>query len=155
MPSTSFHDLAAQFCEAAGSPVPELQPNEHGVLAFTATVRSVDVTVTHDPALQPGHAVMFVTFGSVPRHRQLEVYRDLLHNNLLLVQAGSPAFSLNPFDDQVILQYMCPLLEASGATLWAGLQGVIDGALQWREALAQALLPETSPGVGANSQSFV
>ncbi|MGE0332764.1 MAG: hypothetical protein AB7P37_18970, partial [Ramlibacter sp.] len=69
MPSTSFLDLAAQFCKAAGSPVPELQPNENGVLAFTATVRAVDVTVTHDPALQPGHVAMFVTFGPVPRHQ--------------------------------------------------------------------------------------
>ncbi|MGE0332607.1 MAG: CesT family type III secretion system chaperone, partial [Ramlibacter sp.] len=127
---------------------------ENGVLAFTATVRAVDVTVTHDPALQPGHVAMFVTFGPVPRHRQLEVYRDLLHNNLLLVQAGAPAFSLNPFDDQVILQYMCPLFEASGANLWAGLQGVIDGALQWREALAQALPPDTTQGAGTVTQSF-
>lgn len=145
MSSISFHDLAAQFCEAAGSPAPELLPNEDGVLAFTAMVRAVQVTVTHDPALQPGHAVMFVTFGPVPPHRQLEVYRDLLHNNLLLVQAGAPAFSLNPFDDQVILQYMCPLPGASGTLLWAGLQGVVDGALQWRQALSQALPTAHAP----------
>ena len=146
MPLTSFHELAAQFCKAAGSPAPELQPNEDGVLAFMATVRGVDVTVTQDPALQPGHAVVFVAFGYVAQDRQLEVYRDLLHNNMLLVQAGAPAFSLNPFDQQVILQYMCPLHSASGANLWAGLQGVVDGALQWRQALSQAL-PAAQPAL--------
>jgi hypothetical protein len=145
MPIISFHDFAAGFCAAAGSPVPELQPNEDGVLAFTASVRQVDLTVTHDPTLHADHAVVFVTFGFVPPHRQLEVYRDLLHNNLLLVQAGAPAFSLNPFDDQVILHYTCPLFPDSGTNLWAGLQGVVDGALQWRHALAQAVLPEHPP----------
>lgn len=136
MSSTSFHDFTALFCEAAGSAVPELRPSENGLYAFTTTVRAVDVTVTHDPATRPGYAVVFVMFGKVPQGRQLEVYRDLLNSNLLLVHAGAPAFSLNPHDDQVILQQMQPLVPGAGAQFWAGLQGVVDSALQWRDALS-------------------
>lgn len=155
MPTTRFHDFAAEFCTAAGSPVPELVPNEDGVHAFTADVRGVDITVAHNPALGSSHVFVFVTFGAVPSGRQLEVHRDLLHNNLLGLQAGAPAFSLNPFDDQVLLQYMHPLVTGSGANLWAGLQAVVDGALQWRRELAQAKPPaQAAQPMARDSQSF-
>ena len=155
MPTTRFHDFAAEFCAAARPPVPELVPNGDGVHAFTAQARGVDLTVAHNPALGSNHVFVFVTFGPVPGHRQLEVYRDLLHNNLLGLQAGAPAFSLNPFDHQVILQYIHPLVAESGTHLWAGQQAIVDGALQWRRELVQ-LQPAAqtaAPGPG-DTQSF-
>ncbi len=130
----NFHELAEQFCLAAGAPVPALVPQADGTLAFTAHIHDVDVTLTHDPLSHPGHAFVLVVFGPLPHGRELEATRQLLRANLLMLHAQSPAFSLNPLDDQALLQYAYPLVKASGPALLAALTTIVQCALHWRES---------------------
>ena len=81
MSATAFQDLAAQFCALIDVAVPQLGPDDDGVVAFTATVQGVDVTVTHDPVERPDEASISVLFGLVPDDREVHVLRELLNAN--------------------------------------------------------------------------
>lgn len=133
MSTTGFYELAAQFCAAIESPVPELTPDGDGVLSFSAVVRDVHVAAAHDPLTHPGLVLVYATFGPVPVERELQVLRALLQANLLMTRPAAPTFTRNPDDGLVILRYACPLSELTGSALWDSLQAVIDSALQWRE----------------------
>ena len=133
MTTTGFYELAAQFCTAIDSPIPELTPDSDGVLSFSAVVRDVHVAAAHDPVAHPGLVFVFATFGPVPPERELQALRALLQANLLMIRPVAPTFTRNPDDGQIILRYACPLPELTGSALWDGLQTVIDSALQWRE----------------------
>jgi len=132
----SFHHLAVQFCAAAGTPPVDISPDNAGLLAFSMQLRGVHISVSHAPAASPDHAFVLVMFGAVPADREPAVLRELMHANLLMQHDGAPSFGLNPMDGQVVLQYTCALATASGEELLAGLQAVVDTALQWREGFS-------------------
>lgn len=133
MTTLHFHELAAQFCIAAGSPIAELTPDGEGVISFSVVVRDVHVAVAHDPIAHAGLVFVYATFGPVPQQRELEICRALLYANLLMLRPTAPAFTRNPDDGQVILRYICPLADLTGSALWDGLQAMVDSALQWRQ----------------------
>lgn len=132
----AFHELAAAFCVAAQVALPPLAPNNEGVAAFTARLGEVEVCVSHDMLNHPDHAFVLVMFGPVPEPQQARAWQELLHANLLMLGEGAPAFSLNPLDGQVILQYVYPLAQASGEGLLAGLQTAVAAAVQWRQTFS-------------------
>lgn len=133
MTISDFHELAAQFCEACASPIPDLSPDGDGVLSFSAVVRDVHVAVAHDTVTHPGLVLVYATFGSVPQQRELEICRALLYANLLMLRPAAPTFTRNPDDGQVILRYISPLADLTGSALWDGLQAMVASALQWRQ----------------------
>ena len=147
MPALNFFDLAAQFCRAAGTQMPAIEPDHEGALAFTARLRGVDFTVTQHPASSPDHAYVLVAFGTLPEGRELQAARQLLHSNLLMLHAQGPAFSLNPGDNQVMLQHVCALAEASGHGLLAGMASAAESALQWRAGFFLETEPVNCPGM--------
>jgi hypothetical protein len=132
MAAADFHDLATQFCTLVGAPIPPLTPDADGGLAFSASFRDVDITVTHDPADLPDRVTILVFFGQAPEHAELAVLRQLLHANLAMMRSSPCAFGRNPISGDIVLVSTCPLAELSGATLMEGLQALIDAALQWR-----------------------
>ena len=121
---------------AARVPPPPLAPNSEGIAAFTAQLGEVEVAISHDMVNHPDHAFVLVMFGPVPEQQQARAWQELLHANLLMLGEHAPAFSLNPLDGQVILQYVYPLAQASGEGLLAGLQTAVAAAVQWRQAFA-------------------
>lgn len=132
----AFHDLAAAFCAAARIPAPPLAPTTEGIAAFTARLDEVEVSISHDMLNHPDHAFVLVMFGPVPEPQQARAWQELLNANLLMLGEGAPAFSLNPLDGQVILQYVYPLAQASGEGLLAGLQTAVAAAVQWRQTFS-------------------
>lgn len=134
----AFHDLAAAFCAAAQVTPPVLSPSAEGITAFTARLDEVDVSICHHMVNHPDHAFVLVLFGQVPEPLQARAWQELLHANLLMLGDGAPAFSLNPLDGQVVLQYVYPLAQASGERLLAGLQTAVAAAVQWRLAFTLA-----------------
>ena len=134
MSVSAFHELAAAFCVVARVPLPPLAPNNEGIAAFTAQLGEVQVSISHDMVNHPDHAFVLVMFGPVPEPQQAHAWQELLHANLLMLGEGAPAFSLNPLDGQVILQYVYPLAQATGDGLLAGLQTAVAAAVQWRQA---------------------
>lgn len=156
MSIANLQDLADQFCAVVGLPPPGLVPDGNGLWAFSAKLRDVDVTLTHDPVHHPDHALVLVFFGPVPADRELAVLRELLHANLIMLQPGAPSFSRNPMTGDVVLQYVYPLAGASGQGLWAGLQAIVDSALKWRKNffLDQPAFP-SSPAAMIDAGHFV
>ena len=136
MSVSAFHELAAAFCAAAHAVLPPLSPNAEGIAAFTARLDEVEVSISHDMLNHPDHAFVLVMFGPVPEPQQARAWQELLHANLLMLGEGAPAFSLNPLDGQVILQYVYPLAQASGEGLLAGLQTAVAAAVQWRQTFS-------------------
>lgn len=147
-----FHELAEQFCAAAGSPVPELAPDRDGWISFSVVVRDVHVAVACDPVAHSGQVFVYATFGPVPPQRELEVCRALLYANLLMLRVGSPVFMRNPGDGQVILRYARDPQALTGDVLWSGVHPLVDRALQWRE---DCLLSSAAPhSLNAHSTSL-
>jgi hypothetical protein len=134
--ATSLQALAAQLCAMIDVAPPQLDADDDGIVAFSASLRGVDATFTHDTSSRPDEARIHVFFGHVPEHKELEALRELLNANYLMQQAGAPSFSRNPDTGELVLQYVYPLEEASGENLWAGLQTIIDRVLRWRETFA-------------------
>lgn len=132
----AFHNLAAAFCAAAHVTLPPLIPNGEGITAFTAQLDEVEVSISHDMVNHADHAFVLVMFGEVPEHQQARAWQELLHANLLMLGEGAPAFSLNPLDGQVILQYVYPLAQATGEGLLGGLKTAVATALQWRQTFS-------------------
>jgi len=136
MSVSAFHELAAAFCAAAHVALPPLTPNNEGIAALTAHLGEVEVSISHDMVSHPDHAFVLVMFGQVPEPQQARAWQELLHANLLMMGESAPAFSLNPLDGQVILQYIYPLAQASGESLLAGLQTAVAAAVQWRQSFS-------------------
>jgi hypothetical protein len=148
MPASTLQDLAQQFCDAAQMVAPVLTPDSDGNLAFSTRIRDVDFTITHDPASQPENALILVFLGQIPADREVLILRELLHANLLMLQPGSPSFSRNPLTGSILLQYSSPLTSASGESLRAGMEGIIDMVHAWREDFfLEANGPPTSPSL--------
>lgn len=133
MSALDFHTLAEQFCAAAGAPMPDLVPDAQGAFTFSALLRDVAVTVTHEPMGSPDHVFVLVAFGPLPEEHARQAALRLLNANLLMLRAQAPAFGLNPVDEHVLLQYALPLAELTGESLLAGMAKAVDSALQWRQ----------------------
>ncbi len=150
MTVSSFHDLAADFCTAAGAAMPLLTPDPAGVVSFNLQWQGVEIFISHVPADHPDHAFVLALFGQVPQAQQPAVWRELLRANLLLLGPDAPAFSLHPVDDQVILQYTWPLARSSGQGLLAGVQRMAEQALLWRRDFClDDSAPALPPGIMA------
>lgn len=128
----SLQDLVGQFCTILGSTTPVLAANAEGIFAFSVTVRGVDINVSHDQLRGAGHAVICVYFGDVPAAQEAAILRNLLHANFTMRELHAPAFCCDPHSEQIALKYVYPLAEASGESLWAGLQVLVEKVLRWR-----------------------
>ncbi len=143
MPVSSLQELAAQFCAIINVRTPQLSADDDGVLAFSATVGEVDITVSHDPAAHPDEVSIDVFFGAVPADRELPILRELLRANRVMGTAQAPSFSLDVHTGEVVLRYVRFLADTDGERLWAGVQTVIDTVLQWRSTFF--LEPDEAP----------
>ncbi len=133
MPATDLHALVEQFCSHIGIAAPVLTPDHQGSLAFSTQLREVDFTVTQDPLRHPDDALVLVFLGQAPEDREVLILRELMNANLLMLQPQSLSFSRNPLTGSILLQYACPLAGASGESLRAGMENLIDTVLAWRQ----------------------
>ncbi len=149
MPASSLDYLANEFCELGDVPASPLATDSTGALSFSATVRGVDITVSHDPLRHPDHAIALLFFGQIPEDRELLILRQLLNFNLDLLQPNFPAFSRNPLTGNVILQYVFPLAQAMSQAPLDGLARLVEAILKWRQEFFlddSAFTPASSMG---------
>jgi hypothetical protein len=142
-----FHDLARQFCQLVGAPMPPLTPDVDGVVTFSTSFQDVDISVSHDAAGLPDHVHVLAFFGPVPEAIETLVLRQALHANLAMMGSSRCAFCRNPITGDIVLAATCPLGELSAADLLEGLHALVDAALQWRSDPTQGDL-EVRPSSG-------
>ncbi len=132
MAVANFTQLCEAFCEIAGVAPPALEPDEHGVTAFTASLNDVAVSVAHAPESNRDCAFVLVEFGPAPADREQEAMTALMEANFLMLGEYSPAFSRNPANGDVVLQYAYPFANATALQLYQSVVEMTDLALRWR-----------------------
>lgn len=123
--------LASELCTLLGLPLPDIRPDGDGVLAFTLTLRGVDVAFLADDRIAADVVQVLVHFGTLPAERETLALRELLHANLWMQQPGAPTFARHPHSGEILLSGLLPsALTASDAL--PRITGLVDSALAWR-----------------------
>ena len=142
MAVANFEELTKGFCEIAQVPVPVLEPDISGMVAFHVQLMEVTINVICMPDVCQDHAFILVEFGSVPEDKEQDTLCVLMEANFLLLQARSPTFSLNPATGDVVLQYAYPFFDATPDGLFQAVKNIADVAIEWRENFFLNDLPD-------------
>jgi len=133
MASADFHHLCAELCERLGVACPELAPEPTGLSAMSLRLHGVDLSLVERLDGAQATLLVLVEFGAPPTARELAVWQALAEANFLMLAPQAPAFSRNPANGEVVLQYACPLAQAQAAGLHRGLLEMTELALRWRD----------------------
>jgi len=125
-----FLRLQADFCEVAAAPVPDLAPDERGMLAFHAAMRGYWADCFFAPAMSATDAFVMADLGAMPAGTDGAAWQVLLHSNALMFSKAAPAFALTE-TGRLKLQWVYPLDVATGHDLYATLMRCADWADQW------------------------
>lgn len=157
MAVASFQALYDGVCAVFGLEAPQLQPDALGITGFTLRVQEVDVSVVQAPDGSAPAAFVLVEFGTPPPGRELETWHALLNANFLMLGANAPNFSRNPVSGEVVLQYACPLQDATPEGLGQSIERIADVAARWRQDyfLADDSPPLPAPDAHAPTPFFV
>jgi hypothetical protein len=148
-----FSQLCEAFCETAGVPAPTLEADAHGVIAFTAVLNDVSVSVAHAPETHRDCAFVLVEFGAPPAGREQESMASLMEANFLMLGEYSPVFSRNPANGEIVLQYAYPFANASALELYQSVVEMTELALRWRADQFLDSPPQTSESPASHLSS--
>src|SRR3569832_867890 len=133
MSVANFEALCAGYFDVTGLEAPPLVPHANGITAFNMNMRGVQITVGHDANKAPWRAFIVVEFGAVPPEHDEEVWPMLLDLNFAMFREGSPVFSRNPHNGEVLLQLTYAFDGATPTGLVALLDWSVGIALDWRK----------------------
>jgi hypothetical protein len=132
MTVANFEELAKGFCEIAQVPIPVLEPDSFGMVAFHICLTQVNINVIYMPQNCIDHAFILVEFGAIPKDKEQDAWRTLMEANFLLSQARAPTFGLNPTTGDVVLQYAYSFFEATPEGFFQAVNNIADVATEWR-----------------------
>jgi hypothetical protein len=135
MAVASFEELCAGFCEIAGVRRPALERDERGLIAFHVKFRGVTIDVVHCPERCAANAFVIIGLGAVTQDDGAEAgrLRSLLEANFVSFDQPQGVFGCNPVNGEVVLQYACPLFDATPQTLLQLVHRGVELALEWRD----------------------
>jgi hypothetical protein len=143
--------LAAQVCSLLGVPVPVLDPDEHGLLAFTLTVHDLPISIVQDADDGQGDVQLLVFCGEVPASQEARVLRELLQMNLLLLSPQSSRFCLNPMTGHIVLARALRPERIDARGVLDEARALTRAVRAWRERL----LCPTGPSADADGPQWV
>lgn len=140
MAIASFEEFSKGFCEIAGIAPPLLEPDEHGVLAFTVCMRGIPVTAMQVRS-RPDAVHVMVELGALPQEHSLQSWRAMLHANMFLLDRNQPTFSRNPGNGEGMLHQALILWDLNDTEAFEKVSALVDMAAFWHE---HHLLPATA-----------
>ncbi|MDF2466260.1 MAG: Tir chaperone protein (CesT) family [Ramlibacter sp.] len=131
----SFEELCAGFCEIVQVPPPELRVDAQGLVGFHVVRRGTTVNLVHCPHTSPDHVFIVFELGPIGQDGPASFadLQTLLEANFMLLRVHPPVFSRNPATGDAVLQYVCPLFDATAHSLYELIDDGLDWASQWRE----------------------
>jgi hypothetical protein len=144
MAISSLDALCAGYCEIAGVPAPDLQPDDRGIVAFNLKRRDVVIDLLHSPSSGVDNIFVLFHLGPFGADEWMagRAMRQLLAGNFLLLDATAPTFSCNPTTGNAFMQYVVPFFETSPTALHELIEAGVAKTLAWREAAADAAAQE-------------
>ncbi len=136
----SFEALCAGFCEIVHVPPPELRVDANGLVGFHVVRRGTTVNLVHCPQASPDHVFIVFELGPIGQDGTASFadLQTLLEANFALLRVHPPVFSRNPASGDAVLQYVCPLFEATAHSLYQLIDEGLDWVSQWREGTSSS-----------------
>jgi hypothetical protein len=132
MNDSIFHTLCTKLCMAAGTPVPNLNPDPSGNTVLSVTVDEIEVVLIHEPQRNANDALLSVAFGQLPAKHTLQACHALMEINSLMLWSRACSFGLDPKSGSIVLQYGFPL-KSPAHELYDCILTLADVARAWRE----------------------
>jgi len=132
MPFATFEQFGAELCSAARVPLPDLQPDRSGLLAFRLAVRDVMVDLLHWTSPDNDDVFILVTFGAIQPGKELETMRLLAEANFECLSSQAPVFGSLPNGD-VVMRQLISLRKAIASETLSMIGRFASLVRQWRQ----------------------
>jgi hypothetical protein len=131
MAYSTFEQFAAALCEAAGVPLPDLQLDASGMVAFQLTTRGVGIELAHWTVPANENVFVLVDLGTIAPEAELATLRLLAEANFALLSRSAPVFCNAP-SGEVVLRQLISMNDLDAAGALAMIKNLAAFALSWR-----------------------
>jgi hypothetical protein len=96
------------------------------------SIREVAFSVVYSPLADDDVITVFCDFGSIPEHKELTIYKQLMEINFSLFNRRAPAFCLNPENGHVLFISAITLLHLEPENFITVLSELSAQVADWR-----------------------